>query len=86
MSSSSSSSRHEPIERRPFGRHRDLVSIIGLGGYHLGKAKTVGEAVRIVHAAIDAGVNSSTTRGSTTTVRANGGWDARSRVAETPSS
>jgi aryl-alcohol dehydrogenase-like predicted oxidoreductase len=54
---SSSSSRHEPIDRRPFGRHGDLVSIIGLGGYHLGKAKTVGEAVRIVHAAIDAGVN-----------------------------
>ena len=54
---SSSSSRHDPIDRRPFGRHADLVSIIGLGGYHLGKAKTVAEAVRIVHEAIDAGVN-----------------------------
>src|ERR1700730_3732128 len=53
----SSSSRHEPINRRPFGRHSDLVSIIGLGGYHLGKAKTTTEAVRIVHEAIDAGVN-----------------------------
>jgi len=31
--------------------------MIGLGGYHLGKAKTVAEAVRIVHEAIDAGVN-----------------------------
>jgi predicted aldo/keto reductase-like oxidoreductase len=51
------SSRHEPIARRPFGRHGDPVSILGLGGYHLGKAKTVGEAVRIVHDAIDAGVN-----------------------------
>lgn len=47
----------EPIDRRPFGRHADTVSIIGLGGYHLGKAKTIAEAVRIVHEAIDAGVN-----------------------------
>lgn len=54
---SSSSSRHEPIGRRPFGRHADLVSIIGLGGYHLGNARTIAEAVRIVHEAIDAGVN-----------------------------
>ena len=34
-----------------------MVSIIGLGGYHLGKPKTAAEAVRIVHAAIDAGIN-----------------------------
>ena len=37
----SSSSRHEAVPRRPFGRHSDLVSILGLGGYHLGKARTV---------------------------------------------
>ena len=53
----SSSSRHESIALRPFGRHPDLVSIIGLGGYHLGKPTTIAEAVRIVHEAIDAGVN-----------------------------
>jgi aryl-alcohol dehydrogenase-like predicted oxidoreductase len=47
----------QPIARRPFGRHRDLVSIIGLGGYHLGKPKTMTESVRIIHAAIDAGIN-----------------------------
>jgi aryl-alcohol dehydrogenase-like predicted oxidoreductase len=51
------SSQHQPIDRRPFGRHADTVSIIGLGGYHLGKTKTVKEAVRIVHEAIDAGIN-----------------------------
>jgi predicted aldo/keto reductase-like oxidoreductase len=45
------------IPQRPFGRHDDRVSIIGLGGYHLGLAKTVKEAVRIVQEAIDAGVN-----------------------------
>jgi predicted aldo/keto reductase-like oxidoreductase len=47
----------EPISRRPFGRHPDQVSILGLGGYHLGKAKTSAEAVRIVHEAIGAGIN-----------------------------
>jgi aryl-alcohol dehydrogenase-like predicted oxidoreductase len=45
------------IPRRPFGKHADLVSILGVGGYHLGKITTVAEAVRVVHAAIDAGVN-----------------------------
>jgi aryl-alcohol dehydrogenase-like predicted oxidoreductase len=44
------------ISRRPFGRHPDKVSIVGLGGYHLGNARTVAEAVRIVHEAIDAGI------------------------------
>jgi aryl-alcohol dehydrogenase-like predicted oxidoreductase len=53
----SSRSSNDPIPRRPFGRHADLVSIIGIGGYHLGKAKSVAEAVRIVHEAIDAGIN-----------------------------
>ena len=42
---------------RPFGQHADRVSIIGLGGYHLGNAKNNTEAARIVHEAIDAGVN-----------------------------
>ena len=51
------SSRQRPIDRRPFGRHPDLVSIIGLGGYHLAKPKTAAESVRIAHAAIDAGIN-----------------------------
>jgi uncharacterized protein len=52
-----SSAAHESIGRRPFGRHADMVSILGLGGFHLGKPKTSAEAVRIVHEAIDAGVN-----------------------------
>ena len=57
MPSPSSRKRHEPVPLRPFGRHADLVSILGIGGYHLGKVRTVTEAVRIVHEAIDAGVN-----------------------------
>jgi uncharacterized protein len=52
-----SSSLSRSIARRPFGRYPDRVSVIGIGGYHLGKPKTVAEAVRIVHEAIDAGVN-----------------------------
>jgi uncharacterized protein len=54
---SSSSSTGESVDRRPFGRHSDLVSIIGLGGYHLGQVKTIAEAVRIVQEGVDAGVN-----------------------------
>jgi aryl-alcohol dehydrogenase-like predicted oxidoreductase len=47
----------QPIPRRAFGRHEDRISILGLGGYHLGKVPTIAEAVRIVHEAVDAGVN-----------------------------
>jgi aryl-alcohol dehydrogenase-like predicted oxidoreductase len=45
------------IPVRPFGRHVDqTVSALGLGGYHLGSIPSVREAIRVVHAAIDAGV------------------------------
>jgi aryl-alcohol dehydrogenase-like predicted oxidoreductase len=45
-----------PLPTRPFGRHADQVSILGLGGYHLGKMKTIAAAVRLVHAAVDEGI------------------------------
>jgi uncharacterized protein len=44
------------IPRRPFGKTGELVSALALGGYHLGKITTVRDAVRVVNAAIDAGV------------------------------
>jgi predicted aldo/keto reductase-like oxidoreductase len=45
------------VPLRPFGRHTDVeVSALALGGYHLGDVKSVRESIRIVHAAIDAGV------------------------------
>jgi uncharacterized protein len=44
------------IPRRQFGTTPVEVSALGLGGYHLGKIQAVDEAVKIVHAAIDAGV------------------------------
>jgi aryl-alcohol dehydrogenase-like predicted oxidoreductase len=45
------------IPRRLLGRTGVEVSALALGGYHLGLVKTEREAVRIVHEAIDAGVN-----------------------------
>src|SRR5215203_82375 len=45
------------IPLRPFGRHSDQsVSALGLGGYHLGSIASVRESIRLVHAAIDAGI------------------------------
>ena len=46
-----------PIPRRAFGRYADQVSILGIGGYHLGDVGTIRESTRIIHAAIDAGIN-----------------------------
>lgn len=45
------------IPKRPLGRTGLETSIIGLGGYHLGSAKDLTEAERIVDEAIDAGIN-----------------------------
>lgn len=44
------------IPRRAFGRAAEMVSALGVGGYHLGLVGNQREAIRIVHAAIDAGV------------------------------
>jgi uncharacterized protein len=44
------------IPTRPFGRTGVRVSILGLGGWHLGVPDTDRAAVRLVHAAIDAGI------------------------------
>ena len=45
------------IPLRPFGRHTDVaVSALTLGGYHIGSIKSVRESIRIIHAAIDAGM------------------------------
>lgn len=45
------------IPRRALGRTGVEVSALALGGYHLGLAKTKREAIKIVHEAMDAGVN-----------------------------
>jgi len=41
---------------RQLGRTREEVSLIGLGGYHIGKQKDEAESIRIIRSAIDAGV------------------------------
>src|SRR5271168_5358502 len=46
----------DKIPRKPFGRTRETVSVIGVGGYSLGSAPSLEEAVAIVHEAVDAGV------------------------------
>ena len=44
------------IPMRPFGRTGQRVSSLGLGGWHLGVPESDEAAVRLVHAAIDAGI------------------------------
>ena len=44
------------IPKRKFGRHPDMISILGLGGHHLGYAATQAEATAIVHEALDSGI------------------------------
>jgi aryl-alcohol dehydrogenase-like predicted oxidoreductase len=52
-----SSATSSPIPRRPLGKTGVDVSILGIGGSHLGDVRDADEAVKIVHEAIDAGVN-----------------------------
>jgi aryl-alcohol dehydrogenase-like predicted oxidoreductase len=44
------------IPRRPFGKTGIEVSVLCLGGAHLGRAGSEAEAIRIVHEAVDAGM------------------------------
>ena len=44
------------IPQRPLGATGALVSALGVGGYHIAMASSEREGIRIVHAAIDAGV------------------------------
>ena len=45
------------VPQRPLGKTGLRVSILGVGGFHLGAAKDQDEACRIVAAALDAGIN-----------------------------
>ena len=46
-----------PVPRRPLGKTGEQVSALCLGGYHLGTVQSQADADRIVHEALDAGVN-----------------------------
>jgi predicted aldo/keto reductase-like oxidoreductase len=44
------------VPRRPFGRHRDQVSLLGVGGFHIGVGSlSESESVRLIQEAIDQG-------------------------------
>jgi len=45
------------IPYRMLGATGERVSMLGVGGFHLGKPQDPAEAVRIVRGALDAGVN-----------------------------
>jgi predicted aldo/keto reductase-like oxidoreductase len=51
-------SSNDSVPRRTLGRTGQQVSIVGIGGYHLGKGSvSEEESIRIVHTALDSGVN-----------------------------
>jgi aryl-alcohol dehydrogenase-like predicted oxidoreductase len=45
------------VPKRPFGKTGLQVSVLGVGGYHLGTADSEEVSTRIVHEAIDNGIN-----------------------------
>src|SRR5688572_1618579 len=45
------------LPRRRLGRTGQEVSILCLGGWHIGNVRDDKEAIRIMHAAIDEGIN-----------------------------
>ena len=57
LSGSAENDRKNGIPYRPLGRTGEEVSLIGLGGYHLARQRTVEESVRIIRTGIDEGIN-----------------------------
>jgi uncharacterized protein len=45
------------IPRRTLGHTGEKVSMVGLGGYHLGNQKDESESIRIIRTALDEGIN-----------------------------
>jgi aryl-alcohol dehydrogenase-like predicted oxidoreductase len=45
------------VPKRKLGRSNEMISIIGLGGHTLALAPTEDESIRMVHEALDAGIN-----------------------------
>jgi len=46
-----------PFPTRTLGRSGERVSMVGLGGYHIGMQSDEQESIRIIRAALDAGIN-----------------------------
>jgi aryl-alcohol dehydrogenase-like predicted oxidoreductase len=45
------------VPRRRLGKTGEMVSIVGVGGYHIGSVSDEAESIRIVRSALDRGVN-----------------------------
>jgi predicted aldo/keto reductase-like oxidoreductase len=45
------------VPRRPLGRTGEKVSMVGLGGYHLGMQSDEQESIRIIRSGLDSGIN-----------------------------
>jgi predicted aldo/keto reductase-like oxidoreductase len=45
------------VPRRTLGRTGEKVSMVGLGGYHIGNQRDEQESVRIIRTAVDSGIN-----------------------------
>src|SRR6267154_5898888 len=45
------------VPRRTLGRTGEQVSMVGLGGYHIGSQKDEQESIRIIRTALDNGIN-----------------------------
>ena len=47
----------EAIPMRTLGRSGEKVSMVGLGGYHIGMQSDEQESIRIIRTALDSGIN-----------------------------
>lgn len=47
----------DSVPRKPLGKTGEHVSIIGLGGYHIGTISSLNNAISLVHEALDSGIN-----------------------------
>jgi uncharacterized protein len=57
LDGSANEERKNGIPYRTLGRTGERVSVIGLGGYHLGKQSDPEESIRIIRSGIDEGIN-----------------------------
>jgi predicted aldo/keto reductase-like oxidoreductase len=49
--------RRDNMLYRPLGKTGEEISVLGLGGYHIGKQSSEKESVRLIRGAIDRGIN-----------------------------
>jgi aryl-alcohol dehydrogenase-like predicted oxidoreductase len=57
LSADKQTNKKNGIPYRPLGRTGESVSLVGLGGYHLGKQSDPEESIRIIRTGLDEGIN-----------------------------